>query len=1164
MSKIKKLIDKATSPDISFDRRTLTLVGFFSEIALLVSVIGDFFIGENIVEIIVLMFFVIANPIASLICMKLNKVSICLKMQIFGLAFVALPVSFFYGGGPYGGGIYWAAFIYMFIGIGLTGAFRVFMVISVTVILLTEYIVWYFNPEIVVPHTRLMFTVDTVISLLLVGILISVILLFEKHIFKRENARAREAAELAEELNVAQSMFFSNMSHEIRTPINSILGLNEIILRQQDASDEIKKDAINIQGAGKMLLTLVNDILDISKIEAGKMDIVPVNYSIASLISEIVNMIWLRTEEKGLKFKVDIDPSIPKELYGDEVRIKQVLINLLNNAVKYTKEGSVTLYMECEEIDGDKALINLSVSDTGMGIKQDAIPYLFDSFQRVDQEKNRYIEGTGLGLSIVKQLVDLMGGKITVNSVYSQGSTFAVQLWQSVTNENPIGEVNISNYGTASHEKYQSSFTAPEARILIVDDNEMNLEVEKKLLAETEIEVDTATSGKRALELTVKHHYDLIFMDHLMPEMDGLEAFAKIRKQLGGLNHETPVVVLTANAGSENIRLYNNNGFDGYLVKPVSGRELEEMLLNQLPESKISLNEALDMSHEKMNTTAGYNRKIPIMIATSSMCDLPETVMKEMTVEMIPYLIHNDSGTFYDYIEAECDELVYYMNKGSGRLESEPPTVEDFEEFYANVLKKCHNVIYIALSSSVSREYDRAIQAASAFENITVINSENISSAMGFMVMAASQMAKQGEPVERIVERLESIKRKVHSSFIIDSTEYMIKRGFINELTYKFMKTMHIRPSLRIKNDVFGVERIWFGSTKRCYEKYINHVLQVTAKPDLDVVFITYVDLNEEILEWIKEEVKQKFDFQNIIFQKASAAISLNCGPGTFGILYMDAGKHKYNFSVQLSKGKDQSILEDEEEEIGESIDEELEEKLEAVAKERVEANVEESVEKEEPLAKAPVQEPVHEQVKEPLKESKNTVSSAIKGIDMEVALKNSGSKDAFLTVLKIFYDTMDKKAGDIRGYYEAKDWKNFTILVHGLKSAARLIGAVDLGNDAEKMEAAGKASDLDYINEHYDSLMRDYEAYKDYLRAEFEPEEPKSDKPMADMELMSATYEALKIGAEEMNCSMIEDTFAELEDYSIPDEEIEKFKALKEKFDSFDYEGMTALLDGR
>ncbi|MCR5416680.1 MAG: DegV family EDD domain-containing protein [Pseudobutyrivibrio sp.] len=1155
MNRFQRLIDKVTSPDLSFDRRTLILVGFFSEIAIIISLLGDVIIGENIVEILVLIGLVTINPVFIFIGTHFDKVEFSAQLQVFTLVFIALPVTFIYGGGPYGGGVCWIAFAYMFIGVGLTGAYRIFMLLSVTAITIAEYIAWYFHPEWIVDHSRKMFMVDSLISLLLVGILISITLFFEKYIFRRENDRAKKAAQQAEDLNESQSLFFSTMSHEIRTPINSILGLNEIILRQKDASDEIRRDAMNIQGAGKMLLTLVNDILDISKIEAGKMSIVNVNYSIGSLISEIVNMVWLRAEEKGLKLKVDIDPAMPTELYGDEVRIKQILINLLNNSVKYTEKGSITLYMECEEIKGDKALINLTVSDTGIGIKNDAIPHLFDSFQRVDQERNRYIEGTGLGLSIVKQLVDLMGGKITVNSVYSQGTTFSVHLWQTVTDESQLGEISVANIVKYSSEKYQSGFTAEEARILIVDDNEMNLEVEKKLLEDTEIVIDTVLSGKAALEKTLDHRYDVIFMDHLMPNMDGIEAFSKIRNQVGGLNNETPVVVLTANAGSDNIKLYNTNGFDGYLMKPVSGKELESMLLKHLPESKVTLNGDHELVHENSDIDSGYSKKVPIIITTSSMCDLPQSVIKELTIEMIPFIISNGAGSFYDNIEVECDELVYYMGKNSEDLDTQPPSVEDFEEFFARVLKKCHHVIYIALTTGISQEYQRAVEASAAFENITVINSESISSSMGFMVMAANQMAQQGESVERIVARIESLKKKIHCSFIIDSTEYMVKKNLISEGVYRLMKTMHMRPSLSIKKDALRMDRIWFGSTKKCYERYINHAFPVGVNPDKDVLFITHVDLSDETLDWITNQVKKKYDFQNIICQKASAAISLSCGPGAFGLLYMDKGHHKYNFSVQLAKGRD--VYEDDYDEVDDT--EEIEEFQEFSVE-----DFNEIPRNYDPVNKEPVnKEPVNEETPnspEPVKSSEGT----IKGIDMDVALKNSGSKDAFVTVLKIFYDTIDKKATDIQNYYESQDWKNFTILVHGLKSAARLIGAVDLGNAAEKMEMAGKAEDLAYIKDNYKTLMTDYLKYKEYLAAELEEKAASEEKPEADMELMTATYEALKLGAENMDCSMIEDTFAEIDAYKVPDSEMATYKALKESFDNFDYDGMADILNRR
>lgn len=228
------------------------------------------------------------------------------------------------------------------------------------------------------------------------------------------------------------------MSHEIRTPINTIIGLNEIILRE-DISEEAAENARNIQGASKLLLSLINDILDISKIKSGKMEVINVSYETGALFSEIVNMIWIKAKEKGLEFKLHVDSSIPSMLCGDEVRIKQILINLLNNAVKYTSEGSVTLSVRCERLSVNKVRVWYSVEDTGQGVKKENIPYIFNAFRRVDEERNRYIEGTGLGLSIVQQLVELMGGGISLNSVYSKGSTFIVTLDQDIIDNRELG-----------------------------------------------------------------------------------------------------------------------------------------------------------------------------------------------------------------------------------------------------------------------------------------------------------------------------------------------------------------------------------------------------------------------------------------------------------------------------------------------------------------------------------------------------------------------------------------------------------------------------------------------------------------------------------------------------------------------------------------------------
>ena len=1121
---MKKLLNhinaRITDPNRSFEERVYTMLTIIAVIGVFVALIGDILVGESIVEILMLTVTEILVPLALIVSVRINKVGLSTHLIVLGLVFLILPMAFFFGGGPEGGGILWIVFSYLYIGLVLSGAWRTVMLILLTLFSLAEYAVAYLYPELLNPHSRLIFYIDSVVSVIMVGLVCFVMVQFQNRMFRLESKKAQEEAARAEELNRSQNRFFSSMSHEIRTPIHTILGLNEIILRQENTSEEIQKDARNIQGAGKMLLSLVNDILDVSKIEAGKMEIVPVDYSVGDLVSEIVNMVWLTTQEKGLEFKVDIDPSTPAMLFGDEVRIKQILVNLLNNAAKYTSEGSVTLHMECEDAAEGNVLMKISVADTGMGIKKESLPHLFDAFQRVDEEKNRLIEGTGLGLSIVKQLVDLMGGSISVNSVYTQGSTFFVTLPQGVVGGRTIGDLNIASNEETSNTQFTHRFRAPGVQILIVDDNEMNLEVETKLLLGTDIAIDTATSGRAALERTLRKKYDVILMDHLMPEMDGIECMTQIRRQTGGLNREIPMIVLTANAGGENKELYHASGFDGYLLKPVSGLQLEEMLLKMLPQEKVIRGASEELSHQEMNTARGYSRKIPVRITCNTMCDLPEAITSDMELDRIPFMIHTENGTFYDSVETVSDELIRYMNDTGKDVTTDPPSVDDFLAFFTEKLKTAHHVIHIAMTSVMSKEYENAMEAAKSLENVTVINAETLSSSTGLLAMLAYKMAQQNASAEWIVRELEAMKKQIHCSFVLADTGFMTRHGFISERMNMILKTLWLRPCLQLKNNKFGIGRIWMGSRMKCYEKYIRYALPLNAHPDKDILFVTYVDMAEEELLWIEKEVRKRFDFDRIIFQKASAAIACNCGSGTFGLLYMDKGNRSYRLGTLVPPDIDGN----EEEPATFEIDDLLREKARASAKPHFE------------------------------------------GIDTEAGMKNSGSKEAYDAVLQIFYDSIGEKAEEIDAYYRANDLKNYTIKVHAMKSSAKLIGALKLSDDAQRMEDAGKAEDLDYIRANHEKLLSEYRKFSQILKEECGKKQEMGDqeKPVADRELMDGFYETLDEASDTMNADLIEQAFAEMEDYAIPQEEAEIFAALKQAADRYDFENLTRILRTR
>lgn len=397
----------------------------------------------------------------------------------------------------------------------------------------------------------------------------------------RKEKRSQQEAEAA---NMAKSSFLANMSHEIRTPINAILGMNEMILREEK-DPAIRGYAGNIQASGNSLLSIVSDVLDISKIESGKLEIIPVDYEVNSLISDCCNMAAGRAKAKELELLVECADNVPMKLCGDETHIRQIIMNLLTNAVKYTEKGTVKLIVSGRFTDGGFVL-KVDVSDTGIGIAEENLPQLFTQFQRFDLQRNRNIEGTGLGLSIVKRLCDLMSGTITARSVLGSGSTFTVELPQKVVDSTPCGGVNL-NYSAGAEHEYHHSFEDPEAKILAVDDLPVNLLVIANLLKETRIKIDTAGSGRECMDKCSQQKYDLILMDHMMPEMDGVLTFEKLHGDKSSPNFETPVIMLTANALAGMREQYMDVGFADYVSKPVRGAKLEEAIRRNLPESLI-------------------------------------------------------------------------------------------------------------------------------------------------------------------------------------------------------------------------------------------------------------------------------------------------------------------------------------------------------------------------------------------------------------------------------------------------------------------------------------------------------------------------------------------------------------------------------------------------
>ena len=422
----------------------------------------------------------------------------------------------------------------------------------------------------------------------------------------------------AESASNAKSDFLANMSHEIRTPINAVLGMNEMIIREdnraldvaesdpmlvQEALENINVYAGDVKKAGHNLLAIVNDILDFSKIEAGRMELAEAPYQLSSLINDINNMIMFKAQDKGLVFNVEADPSLPDELSGDEVRVRQILTNLLNNAVKYTEKGSVILKLRGKKQDENTLILTIVVWDTGIGIKPEDKEQLFNKFERLEMDRNSTVEGTGLGLAITHNLIELMGGNIEVESEYGKGSIFTVNIPQKIVSGSTLGDLQTRLKDNApGNRPYKESFRAPDATILIVDDTRINLTVAVNLLKNTKMKIDTATSGEEAVNMASKTRYDVIFMDQRMPGMNGTEAFHKIRETENGASKDVPVICLTADAVIGAKERYLSEGFSDYLTKPIDNFALEKLLMKYLPDAKVELiNEEISEISEEGN-----------------------------------------------------------------------------------------------------------------------------------------------------------------------------------------------------------------------------------------------------------------------------------------------------------------------------------------------------------------------------------------------------------------------------------------------------------------------------------------------------------------------------------------------------------------------------------
>ncbi len=804
----------------------------------------------------------------------------------FVLCCVIFPGVFFMSGGIQGGATIWFVLGILYIFVMFSGKKLFFFlglafVADVITYILAYNITWLVQP--LASKSEVYY--DSLFAVLTVGCAVGIVMQYHLSLLDRERKISLAQKAEIEQFVKSKDAFFVNMSHEIRTPINTIIGLNEMILRE-NISEEVAEDAINVRNAGKMLLELVNDILDYSKIQNERMDILPVRYDTKDLFRELVQMMENRIREKKLDFLVDIDEGLPAVLVGDEQRIKQVVINLLTNAVKYTDRGSVVLSVHGEVQNDGRLKLRISVADTGIGIKKEDVNKLFDAFARVNLEQNRKIEGSGLGLAITQQLVALMGGEITVDSIYRKGSTFTVLLEQPIADDTPIGPTDFMAMNQDGQRKrYQHSFEAPEARILIVDDDAMNLLVVTKLLRDTRMAIDTVQSGQECLECTKKRSYNLILLDYMMPDMDGTEVLQEIRKQENGMCRQASIIAFTAKAMPE--REVRALGLDGYLPKPIDSVQLEAEIVKLLPEDIVIRKQEEQTQAMPLIGNLLNKKRNRIAITSESLCDISEELLEEFEIKLQHLYIKTSGGIFQDTIEIDSENIARYLSASDNTAEAISGSIEDYEALYADALENAEQVIHVSVASKVGRCYENAVEAARCFDHVHIVDSGHISSGEAIMVLKAAQMAKAGYEVDEICDQLEKMKALVNTSILFPSTGVFFKKGYTDKRTAWLCEHLEFYPVLRMRHNELQMQGFKRGNLHNARRKFIKENLSRKKKIRTDLLYITHAGCSAKEQKAILKEAARWADFERVILQKASVSNASNAGLGAIAMAYV-------------------------------------------------------------------------------------------------------------------------------------------------------------------------------------------------------------------------------------------------------------------------------------
>ena len=957
-------------------------------------------------------------------------------------------------------------------------------------------------------------------------------------------------AKAAQQANQAKSTFLANMSHDIRTPINAVLGMNEMIQREC-SSENILGYSDKIRSAGNTLLGLINDILDFSKIEAGKLDIIPVDYELTSVLNDLVTMIKLRADAKGLTLDTHINSDIPKLLHGDEIRLKQIITNILTNAVKYTEKGTVTFNVSYEKKDSESIILKVSISDTGIGIKQEDIPRLFSQFDRLDEKRNRSIEGTGLGINITQRLLSMMNSTLMVRSEYGKGSVFSFDIVQKVVKWEPIGSLEDAlRRSDVDRKKYREQFTAPTAEILVADDTPMNLEVFVSLLKTTLVKIDTAESGAECLSSAAKKKYDIIFIDHMMPHMDGIETLKELKAMKDSPNTDTPVICLTANAVSGSREMYLGEGFDDYIAKPVEPLRLEQMIIEYLPENKIIKPDIGTVSSNKHG------------VSTVLVIDDDKIIRSTAKTILSPYynVICSESGadgiTKAEKIMPDLILLDIYLSDRSG--------FEVLDLLRNNTVTR--NIPVMFITGDISKETEvKALQSGASdyvrkpfVSEVLLQRSKRVIDLYHFQSGLQREIGRQTQRADRLsLEMMIALSKTVdakdhytngHSGRVAEYAAEIARRmgkSFEEQQKIYEMGLMHDIGKIGVSEDIINkATRLTdeeFAQIKKHTVIGYDILSSITEMPDLSVGARSHHERYDG--GGYPDGLKEKE-----IPEAARIICIADCYDAMTSTRTYSKPKSQQAVRAEIERCSGSQF----DPNIAPIMIQMIDDDKEYIMNEDGGAKVWKNRDRVWDIIRT------SDSISENNKRTLPRWLYEITEINIDNGMLHCSNSETYLSALKTYAKTAVSAADEIEALLKSNDTDNAAVKIHAIKSTSRVIGAAKLGDLAEQLEMAGKSGNTDTLYGNSDELLSRIRE----LGKQLSPLIEQSALPLISEEELN---EALTLIREFLSAEDYESTIAIIDDlggYSYPESERKHCEALKKAAAEFDYQAISDIIN--